>query len=101
MKNLLDKNPHAKALQLHRAPSASSAGGSSGGSAAASGGGGGGKGLQRKRQPAKRKAAEAAAAAAELVADEQLPAREHPMPVRMCMHAGIYVCAASLCAFGG
>ncbi|KAI3426127.1 hypothetical protein D9Q98_008506 [Chlorella vulgaris] len=80
VKNLLDKNPHAKALQLHRAPSASSAGGSSGGSAAASGGGGGGKGLQRKRQPAKRKAAEAAAAAAELVADEQLPAREHPMP---------------------
>lgn len=91
MRDLLEKNPHAKALQLPKLPPSSGSAGAGGskapqeGSAAAGNEGGeeGGPaaaGAQRKRPAQKRKAA-AEEAEKELVPDEQLPPRAADMPV--------------------
>ena len=105
VRDLLEKNPHAKALQLPKLPpgggsagAGSSRGGAAGGkasgegSAAAAGseggeeGGSAAAGAQRKRPAQKRKAA-AEEAEKELVPDEQLPPRAVEMPVRAVKRA--------------
>ena len=96
VRDLLEKNPHAKALQLPKLPPGGGSAGASGsragagsqasreGSAAPGGQGGEGSGVaagaQRKRPAQKRKPA-AEEAEKELVADEQLPPRAAEMPV--------------------
>lgn len=88
VKDLLEVNPNAKAIQLPRAPSAapSSEGPADGGAGSGDAvgdvaSGAGGEAAPQRRKPAKRKAV-AAAAEAELVPDEELPPREGEMPVR-------------------
>lgn len=100
VRDLLEKNPHAKALQLPKVPPGGSAGaggsrsgaaagakGSRDGSAAAGSeggeeGGAAAAGAQRKRPAQKRKAA-AEEAERELLPDELLPPRAAEMPVRV------------------
>ncbi|KAL4424642.1 hypothetical protein ABPG77_002260 [Micractinium sp. CCAP 211/92] len=81
VRDLLERNPNAKAIQLPRAPSAG-ADAEAGGPAGEGGSGSqqaGAAGAARKRAP-RRKAAAAAAAEQELVEDNTLPPREQPMP---------------------
>ena len=86
VKDLLDKNPHAKALQLPKLPSEGGAGRSgsrgprSDGATAAAREGEDGEG--RKRPAQKRKAQAAEEAERELIADDALPPRAEEMPVR-------------------
>lgn len=102
VRDLLEKNPHAKALQLPKLPPGGSAGAGSSRSGAAAGGkasregsaaagseggeegGAAAAGAQRKRPAQKRKAA-AEEAEKELLPDEQLPPRAAEMPVRVAV----------------
>lgn len=84
VRDLLERNPNAKAIQLPRAPSGGAGADAEAGEAAGEGAGGsqpaGAAGAARKRAP-RRKPADAAAAEQELLDDDALPPREQPMPV--------------------
>ncbi|KAL4448632.1 hypothetical protein ABPG75_005851 [Micractinium tetrahymenae] len=83
VRDLLERNPNAKAIQLPRAPSGGAAADGEAGEAAGEGGPAskqaGVPGAARKRAP-RRKPSTAAAAEQELIDDEALPPREQPMP---------------------